>query len=119
MATGRIGKRAVDAMRSAGVAGFLWDEDIKGFGMKVTSSGAASYILQYRMGGRESKTRRYTIGGHGSPLRQELKPSGSVCSLRKAPTLPKRRNNDARKPSISPSTTMPTGSHNHVRARDG
>lgn len=42
MATGRIGKRAVDAMRSAGVAGFLWDEDIKGFGMKVTSSGAAS-----------------------------------------------------------------------------
>lgn len=67
MATGRIGKRVVDAMRSAGVAGFLWDEDIKGFGMKVTSSGAASYVLQYRMGGRESKTRRYTIGGHGSP----------------------------------------------------
>lgn len=28
MATGRIGKRAVDAMRSAGVAGFLWDEDV-------------------------------------------------------------------------------------------
>lgn len=67
MATGRIGKSVVDAMRSAGVAGFLWDEDIKGFGMKVTSSGAASYVLQYRMGGRESKTRRYTIGGHGSP----------------------------------------------------
>ncbi|MBW4332340.1 Arm DNA-binding domain-containing protein [Stakelama sp. CBK3Z-3] len=35
--------------------------------MKVTSSGAASYVLQYRMGGRESKTRRYTIGAHGSP----------------------------------------------------
>ncbi|MEN7537599.1 integrase arm-type DNA-binding domain-containing protein [Aurantiacibacter flavus] len=35
--------------------------------MKVTSSGAASCVLQYRMGGRESKTRRYTIGGHGSP----------------------------------------------------
>lgn len=24
-------------------------------------------MLQYRMGGRESKTRRYTIGSHGSP----------------------------------------------------
>lgn len=32
MATGRMGKRAVDAMRSAGVAGFLWDEDSKASG---------------------------------------------------------------------------------------
>jgi integrase len=46
---------------------FLWDDDLRGFGVKVTPAGAKSYMLQYRMGGRESKTRRYTIGSHGSP----------------------------------------------------
>lgn len=29
MATGKVIKRTVDALRSAGVAGFLWDEDLK------------------------------------------------------------------------------------------
>lgn len=67
MATGKISKRTVDALQSNGVVAFLWDEDLKGFGAKITSSGSISYVVQYRMGGRESKTRRYTIGSHGSP----------------------------------------------------
>ncbi|AHE52805.1 hypothetical protein NX02_05330 [Sphingomonas sanxanigenens DSM 19645 = NX02] len=40
---------------------------MKGFGLKVTETGAKSYIYQYRIGGRGSPTRRYTIGQHGSP----------------------------------------------------
>ena len=67
MATGKITKRALDALQSTAVSGFLWDEDLKGFGLRITSSGAASYVVQYRLGGREAKTRRYTIGTHGSP----------------------------------------------------
>jgi hypothetical protein len=67
MATGKITKQTLDALQSSEAEGFLWDEDLKGFGLRTTSSGSASYVLQYRMGGRESKTRRYTIGGHGSP----------------------------------------------------
>lgn len=67
MATGKITKRTLDAMLANGVAGFLWDEDLKGFGAKTGSSGSASYVLQYRMGGREAKTKRLTIGTHGSP----------------------------------------------------
>lgn len=67
MATGKIIKRTLDALLASGVSGFLWDEDLKGFGLKTGSSGTASYVVQYRMGGRESKTRRYTIGTHGSP----------------------------------------------------
>lgn len=67
MATGKITKRTLDALQANAVAGFLWDEDLKGFGLKITSGGSASYVVQYRMGGREAKTRRYTIGGHGSP----------------------------------------------------
>ena len=45
---------------------FLWDKDIKGFGVKATPSGAKTYVFQYRLGGRGSKTKRYTIGRHGS-----------------------------------------------------
>ncbi len=67
MATGKITKRTLDALQSSAVTGFLWDDELKGFGLKITAGGSASYVIQYRMGGREAKTRRYTIGGHGSP----------------------------------------------------
>lgn len=52
MATGKITKRSVDALLLAAIEGLLWDEDLKGFGLKTTSRGSASYVLQYRMGGR-------------------------------------------------------------------
>jgi integrase len=46
---------------------FLWDPELRGFGIKITPKGAKTYVLQYRMGGRGTPTRRYTIGTHGSP----------------------------------------------------
>jgi len=67
IATGKITKRTLDALQAGAVTGFLWDDELKGFGAKITAGGSASYVVQYRMGGREAKTRRYTIGGHGSP----------------------------------------------------
>jgi integrase len=71
MPTGRITKRSVDAIESGRTEAFLWDDQLKGFGLRVTAKGAKSYVLQYRMGGRESQSRRYTIGGHGSPWTPE------------------------------------------------
>lgn len=67
MACGKITKRTIDALIANCAEGFLWDNAIKGFGVRITRAGAVSYILQFRMGGRESTTRRYTIGSHGSP----------------------------------------------------
>ncbi|WP_293873313.1 tyrosine-type recombinase/integrase [Sphingomonas sp. UBA978] len=67
MATGKVNKRTVDALKPGAGVGFLWDDDLKGFGVKITPAGAVTYVYQYRMGGREAKTRRYTIGAHGSP----------------------------------------------------
>lgn len=67
MATGKVNKRSVDALKPGASASFLWDDDLKGFGVKANPSGSLSYVLQYRMGGREAKTRRYMIGGHGNP----------------------------------------------------
>ncbi|HEY0113384.1 MAG TPA: integrase arm-type DNA-binding domain-containing protein [Allosphingosinicella sp.] len=71
MATGKITKRAVDASSPGSGDTFLWDSDLKGFGLKVTSRGAKTYLVQYRMGGRGSPTRRFTIGTHGSPWTPE------------------------------------------------
>ncbi|MEQ1543094.1 MAG: site-specific integrase [Novosphingobium sp.] len=67
MASGKITKRTIDALIGSRSEGFLWDDGIKGFGAKITKSGTVSYILQFRMGGREARTRRCTIGSHGSP----------------------------------------------------
>ena len=69
MATGKVTKRAVDAIPSPAVGkrNYLWDDTLKGFGVMVTDTGSRSYLIQYRVGGRGSPTRRVTIGKHGSP----------------------------------------------------
>lgn len=46
---------------------FLWDTDLRGFGLKVTPAGNKVYLVQYRLNGRAGKTQRVTIGNHGSP----------------------------------------------------
>src|SRR5689334_3237087 len=40
---------------------FLWDNEIRGFGLRVTKAGAKSFILDYRVDGRQ---RRITLGGY-------------------------------------------------------
>ena len=69
MAVTRITKRTVDTVHcppgKRNVC--LWDDTVKGFGLVITSNGARTYVVQYRIGGRDAKTRRYTIGRHGSP----------------------------------------------------
>lgn len=69
MATGRVTKKAVEAIPvpAPGKRAFLWDDKLKGFGVSVTDRGVRSYVVQFRMGGRETSARRVTIGGHGSP----------------------------------------------------
>src|SRR4051794_29829598 len=65
--TARITKTSVDAVAPGSKDIFLWDDELRGFGLRTTPMGAKSYVLQFRMGGRESPSRRYTIGRHGSP----------------------------------------------------
>lgn len=51
---------------------FLWDRDLKGFGLKVCVGGRKSYVCKYRYGhGRKAPTRRVTIGAHGTPWTPE------------------------------------------------
>ncbi len=60
----KITKRTVDAAKAGKRDTFLWDTEIRGFGLKVTPKGKRVYILQYRLHGA---LRRFTIGTHGSP----------------------------------------------------
>jgi integrase len=60
-----ISKRTVDQATPGDRDTFLWDDQIRGFGLKVTPAGAKVYICQYRNGGRGTPTKRVTIGRHG------------------------------------------------------
>ncbi|MEM6474656.1 MAG: site-specific integrase [Pseudomonadota bacterium] len=65
MPSGNITKSTVDGLLPADRDQFLWDAKVAGFGVKITPKGAKVYLYQYRMGGRGSKVRRFTIGRHG------------------------------------------------------
>src|SRR5262245_21910909 len=65
MASTRITKNSVDAVKPRGTDTYLWDIELSGFGLKVTPTGRKVYIVQYRLGGRKGRTRRVTLGLHG------------------------------------------------------
>lgn len=67
MATGKITNTVVAAMVQTQRDEYLWDKDLRGFGVKLTPAGNRVYLVQYRLNGRAGKTRRVTIGNHGSP----------------------------------------------------
>lgn len=56
----RIQKRTVDGVETKAERYMLWDDDLKGFGLRIEPSGVKSYIIRYRPGG----------GGRTAPLRQ-------------------------------------------------
>ncbi len=58
----KITKRSVDAAAPGEQEFFLWDEELKGFGLRVYPSGRKMYLAQFRAGGR---LRRVNIGLHG------------------------------------------------------
>lgn len=55
----KISKRFVDAQRPDQEA-VHWDDNLKGFGLRVKASGLMTYVVQYR--NRQGRSCRYTIG---------------------------------------------------------
>jgi hypothetical protein len=56
----KLTKRLIDAAQADAAKGevFLWDWEVKGFGLRVKPSGVKSFVLKYRVGGQ---TKRYTV----------------------------------------------------------
>jgi len=58
----KLTQKAVLAMKAPSSGNRIqYDEEIPGFGARITSNGVISFVLNYRINGRE---RRYTIGRH-------------------------------------------------------
>jgi integrase len=94
-------KRVVDALAPSKTKTgyFVWDDEIKGFGVRVMPSGRKTFLVQYRTGGR---TQRYKLGVYGhvtaDQAREHAKrilgdvassenPADARAIHRKAPTL--------------------------------
>jgi len=69
----RLTKRVVDAAEVGTKDRYIWDTSLKGFGLKVTPSGRKVYLVQYRLGGRKGRTRRVTLGQHGTLTTEEAR----------------------------------------------
>src|ERR1035441_3569849 len=57
-----IGEKSIRSLEAPEAGNRIeWDEKLPGFGVRITASGATSFILDYYVAGRR---RRYTIGRH-------------------------------------------------------
>ncbi len=62
MATTKITINSIRELAAKPKTDFLWDTQISGFGVRVTTKGVKSFIYRYRLGGRGSPQRITTIG---------------------------------------------------------
>ena len=70
----RITKRLVDSLEPADKETITWDDEIPGFGIRVTPKGVKAYILKYRAGhGRAAPIRKPTSGKHGAITADEAR----------------------------------------------
>ncbi len=72
----KISKRTVDALKPSKVGvkvseAFLWDSELRGFGVRVSPAGLKSFIVQYRT--PEGRHRRTVIGRHGVMTPEEAR----------------------------------------------
>jgi integrase len=92
----RLTKRIVDAAKVEAKDYLIWDDELKGFGLRIFKTGKKSYMIQYRADGR---TRRMTIGGHGTitadEARKEAKKLLSEVAFGSNPSEEKRMFRDA------------------------
>jgi integrase len=95
----KLTKRSVEAYRPTKTDYFVWDDEIKGFGVRILASGNRTYQAQYRKGGR---TRRISLGRHGNITTEQARlkarevmglvargqnPAEEVAQHRRAPSV--------------------------------
>ena len=95
----KLTKRLVETLAPEPREYWVWDRDVKGFGVRVHPTGRKSYAVQYRIGRR---TRRISIGQHGVLTADEARtearkllgivakggdPSGDKQERMRAPTV--------------------------------
>jgi len=62
----KLTKRSVDSLQSNDRRQFVYDSELRGFGIDVTPAGTKTFFVQYRTaGGRRGRVRRYILGRYG------------------------------------------------------
>jgi integrase len=60
----RLTKKSVDALAVPATSqAFLWDSELRGFGVRVTPSGLKTFVVQYRT--QDGRSRRMALGRYG------------------------------------------------------
>jgi integrase len=78
---GKVTKRRVDTLKADPKADvFLWDNELRGFGVRVKPSGATAFIVAYYAPGLHRVRRRLTLGAYGA-LTPEQARSKAVAVL--------------------------------------
>jgi integrase len=67
----KITKRLVEGLKPAASDVYSWDDELRGFGVRVKPSGARAYHVQYR--NAHGRSRRMTIGAHGRLTAEEAR----------------------------------------------
>ena len=73
----KLTKRAIDALRPAAKDQLVWDDEVRGFGVRVKPSGVKSYLIQYR--NAHGRSRRFTLGKHGVLTLDEARRQAKKC----------------------------------------
>ena len=58
----RLTKRTVDAILPTGTDHFIWDQQLSGFGVRISPKGQKSFLVQYRHQGRTQRMRLGRLG---------------------------------------------------------
>ncbi|MEW7008669.1 Arm DNA-binding domain-containing protein [Lentilitoribacter sp. EG35] len=70
----KLTKRSVDAAASKSRRYTIWDDELKGFGLRIQTTGVKSFILRYRPGGgRKAPIRQIVLGRYGVLTVQEAR----------------------------------------------
>lgn len=102
----KLTKRTVDAAKppeDGKSYSIVWDDDLKGFGLLITSKGTKSYVVQYRtMPGREGRTRRFKLGRHGelTPRQAREMAENAFAAVRRGEDPAKERREKLKAPTV-------------------
>ena len=97
-AVAKITKRTIDALKASDRECVVWDDDLKGFGVRIHPTGRKVYIVKTRYRGRVVKM---TIGPHGAttPADARTRAAEIITDVR-AGKNPARNRRDAKAPTM-------------------